>query len=335
MTTSKVTLEEHLAEQQALLGSREQARGMAAIVSRIGVVGAVIAQELAHAALQDQLGYAGSTNLTGDQVKKLDVWGHEIMTAALRKTGTCAALVSEESPEPVEMAEGKGQHALVVACDPVDGSSNLDVNGTVGTIFSLRPSHGMDPAGPAALGSGTEQVAAGYIMYGPATSLVYTAGHGTHGFTLDRSSGQFLLTHPNMRIPKKGKTNGINEENIPTWHPGQRAFVEHLRTPDKATGRPYSLRYSGAMVADVHRTLLEGGIFMYPADMRDPAKPKGKLRLLYEVAPMSMVAEQAGGRSTTGTERVLDIKATEYHQRVPILVGSPDDVALAEEFYRR
>ena len=233
------------------------------------------------------------------------------------------------------MAEGQGQHALVVACDPVDGSSNLDVNGTVGTIFSLRPSKGMDPAGPASLGPGTEQVAAGYVMYGPATSLVYTAGHGTHGFTLDHTTGQFLLTHPNIRIPKKGKSYGINEGNVSTWHPGQRAFVEHLRTPDKATGRPYSLRYSGAMVADVHRTLLEGGIFMYPADMRDPTKPKAKLRLLYEVAPMSMVAEQAGGRSTTGTERVLDIKATEYHQRVSILVGSPDDVALAEEFYRR
>jgi fructose-1,6-bisphosphatase I len=172
-------------------------------------------------------------------------------------------------------------------------------------------------------------------MYGPATSLVYTAGHGTHGFTLDHTTGQFLLTHPSLRIPKKGKIYGINEGNFHTWHPGQRAFVEHLRTPDKATGRPYSLRYSGAMVADVHRTLLEGGIFMYPADMRDPAKPKAKLRLLYEAAPMSMVAEQAGGRSTTGAERVLDIKATEYHQRVSILVGSPDDVTLAEEFYRR
>src|SRR6266498_4967695 len=168
MTTSKVTLEEHLAEQQALLSSREQARGMAAIVSRIGAVASVIAQELAHAALRDQLGYAGGTNLTGDQVKKLDAWGHGIMAAGLRKTGACAALVSEESPDPIEMAEGKGQHALVVACDPVDGSSNLDVNGTVGTIFSLRPSQGMDPAGPAALGAGTEQVAAGYIMYGPA-----------------------------------------------------------------------------------------------------------------------------------------------------------------------
>jgi len=308
---------------------------MAAIVGRIGAVAAVIAQELAHAALRDQLGYAGGTNLTGDQVKKLDVWGHEIMAGALRKTGVCAALVSEESPDPIEMSEGKGPNGLVVACDPVDGSSNLDVNGTVGTIFSVRPSRGMDPAGPAALGPGTDQIAAGYVMYGPATTLVYTAGQGTHGFTMDRATGQFFLTHPDIRVPKKGKVYGINEGNIATWHPGQRAFVEYLRASDKPSGRPYSLRYSGAMVADVHRTLLDGGIFMYPADMRDPAKPKPKLRLLYEVAPMSMLAEQAGGKSSTGTERVLDIAATEYHQRVSILVGSPDDVALAEDFYRQ
>jgi len=257
------------------------------------------------------------------------------MTAALRKSGACAALVSEEAPEPIEMHEGKGSTGLVVACDPVDGSSNLDVNGTVGTIFSLRPSRGWDPAGPAALGSGKEQIAAGYVMYGPATTLVYTAGSGTHGFTMDRATGEFFLTHPDIRIPKKGKVYGINEGNISTWHPGQRAFVEYLRTPDKATGRPYSLRYSGAMVADVHRTLLDGGLFMYPADMRDAAKPKGKLRLLYEVAPMAMVVEQAGGRASTGTERVLDLRATEYHQRAAIIVGSPDDVTVAEEFYRR
>jgi fructose-1,6-bisphosphatase I len=334
MAPSRTTLEEHLAAQQALLTS-DQARGMAVIISRIGSVASVIAQELAHAALRDQLGYAGGSNITGDQVKKLDVWGHDIMMAALLKSGACAALISEESPEPIEMPEGKGPNGLVVACDPVDGSSNLDVNGTVGTIFSLRPSRGMDPAGPAALGPGTDQVAAGYVMYGPATALVYTAGHGTHGFTMDHSTGEFFLTHPNIRVPKKGKVYGINEGNISTWHPGQRTFVEYLRTPDKATGRPYSLRYSGAMVADVHRTLLDGGIFMYPADMRDPAKPKPKLRLLYEVAPMSMIAEQAGGRASTGTERVLDIKASDYHQRAAIIVGSPDDVALAEEFYRR
>jgi fructose-1,6-bisphosphatase I len=217
----------------------------------------------------------------------------------------------------------------------VDGSSNLDVNGAVGTIFALRPTGGRFPAGPAALGRGTEQIAAGYVMYGPGTVLVYTIGRGTHGFTLNPETGEFLLTHPDIRIPRKGKVYGINEGNAHSWHPGQRHFVEHLRTPDKASGRPYSLRYSGAMVADVHRTLLDGGLFMYPADCSDAAKPKSKLRLLYEVAPMGMVVEQAGGRASTGTGRVLDLEATEYHQRAPIILGSPDDVELAEEFYRR
>ena len=334
MNATRQTLEEHLRSQQILLGS-DQARGTALIISRIAAVASTIAHELAHAALRGRLGAAGGTNVTGDQVKKLDVWGHDAMLDALRKSGVCAALVSEEAPEPIEIPEGKGPRGVVVACDPVDGSSNLDVNGTVGTIFSVKPSLGWDPAGPAALTPGTDQLAAGYVMYGPATALVYTAGHGTHGFTMDRESGTFFLTHPDIRIPKKGKVYGINEGNISTWHQGQRAFVEYLRTPDKATGRPYSLRYSGAMVADVHRTLLDGGLFMYPADMSDPTKPKGKLRLLYEVAPMGMVVEQAGGRASTGTERVLELKATDYHQRAAIIVGSPDDVALAEEFYRR
>jgi fructose-1,6-bisphosphatase I len=334
VAATRPTLEEHLAKQEAGLPS-DQPRGVALIISRIAAVASTIAQELAHAALRDQLGYAGGTNLTGDQVKKLDAWGHEVMLAELRKSGSCAALISEESPEPIEIPQGKGPTGVVVACDPVDGSSNLDVNGTVGTIFSIKPSRGWDPAGPAALTPGLDQLAAGYVMYGPATALVYTAGNGTHGFTMERGTGQFFLTHPNIRIPKKGKVYGINEGNFSTWHPGQRAFVEYLRTPDKATGRPYSLRYSGAMVADVHRTLLEGGLFMYPADMTDPTKPKGKLRLLYEVAPMGMIVEQAGGRASTGTERVLELKATDYHQRVAIIVGSPDDVALAEEFYRR
>jgi fructose-1,6-bisphosphatase I len=224
----------------------------------------------------------------------------------------------------------------VVCTDPVDGSSNLDVNGSVGTIFSIRAANGKTPAAPAALGAGTQQLAAGYVMYGPATTLVYTVGHGTHGFTLDRAaSGEFRLTHPDIRIPRRGKVYGINEGNGHTWHPGQRAFIEHLKTQDKASGRPYSLRYSGAMVADVHRTLLDGGLFMYPADWSDPKKPKAKLRLLYEVAPMGMVVEQAGGRASTGLERVLDLVATEYHQRASVILGSPDDVAMADEFYRR
>jgi fructose-1,6-bisphosphatase I len=326
------TLSEHLATHQSSLA--EHARGVATVVGRIGRVAGVIAKELAHAALRDRLGYVGGTNVTGDQVKKLDVWGHETMEAALRGTGACAAFVSEEAKEPIEMPVDLA-HSVVVCCDPVDGSSNLDVNGTVGTIFSLRPTRGSVPAGPAALGPGTDQVAAGYVMYGPATALIYTAGYGTHGFTLEPETGEFLLSHPDIKIPRRGQTYGINEGNFHSWHPAQRAYVEYLRTPDKASGRPYSLRYSGAMVADVHRTLLDGGVFMYPADFSDPTRPKPKLRLLYEVAPMAMIVEQAGGRAVTGTERVLDIKATEYHQRAAIIIGSAEDVAMAETFYRR
>ncbi|HKA63395.1 MAG TPA: class 1 fructose-bisphosphatase [Methylomirabilota bacterium] len=334
MADSPLTLSEHLASQQASL-SAPHARSVATVLGRIARVSAVIAQELAHAALRDRLGYVGGTNVTGDQVKKLDVWGHEVMESALRETRACAALVSEEVAEPIEMSEAAGANALVVCADPVDGSSNLDVNGSVGTIFSLRPSGGKMPAGPAALGRGTEQIAAGYVMYGPATTLVYTVGQGTHGFTLNRETGEFLLTHPDIRIPRRGKTYGINEGNVLSWHPGQRAFIEHLKTKDKASGRPYSLRYSGAMVADVHRTLLDGGLFMYPADWTDPQKPKAKLRLLYEVAPMGMIVEQAGGGASTGLERVLDLVAADYHQRAAVILGSPEDVATAEEFYRR
>lgn len=333
MADAAVTLSEHLVSQQAFV-PREHAPGVATLLGRIGRVAAVIAQELAHAALRDRLGYMGGVNVSGDEIKRLDVWGHETMLAGLRASGACAAFISEEAKDPIEIPEAGGRHGLVVCCDPVDGSSNLDVNSPVGTIFSVKPSRGRVPAGPAALGPGTEQIAAGYVMYGPATVLVYTVGRGTHGFTLTPETGEFLLTYSDIRIPRRGNVYGINAGNYYSWHPGQRAFVDHLRTPDKAAGRPYSLRYSGAMVADVHRTLLGGGLFMYPADFSDPAKPKSKLRLLYEVAPMSFVVEQAGGRASTGTGRVLDLEAKEYHQRAPIILGSPDDVALAEEFYR-
>ena len=328
-----MTLAEHLAAQRSAVP--EYADGAAAIIQAIGWVARDIARALAYAAIRGDTGKAGLKNTTGDEQKPLDLWSHEVMAGALRGSHACAAYVSEEAAEPIEMAEGAGPHGLVVCCDPVDGSSNLDVGGAVGTIFSLRPGGRRAPAGPAALGPVGNQVGAGYVLYGPATVLVYSVGAGTHGFTLDREQGEFLLTHPDIHVPKKGKTYGINEGNIASWHPGQRAFVEHLRTPDKGTGRPYGLRYSGAMVADVHRTLLDGGIFMYPADMTDPAKPKPKLRLLYEVAPMAFLAEQAGGRASTGTERVLDLSAKEYHQRAAILIGSAEDVALAESFYRK
>src|SRR5262245_52551054 len=190
-SVAPVSLSEHLAA---------NAGTVAAVVGRLARVAAVIAKELAHAALRDRLGYVGGVNVTGDEVKKLDVWGHETVEAALRETRACAAFVSEEAKDPVEMSV-EGAHPLVVCCDPVDGSSNLDVNGTVGTIFSLKPADGPAPAAPRALGTGTGQVAAGYVMYGPATTLVYTAGQGTHGFTLDPERGEFLLTHPDIKIP--------------------------------------------------------------------------------------------------------------------------------------
>ena len=334
MADEPVTLSRHIASQRDAIGA-EHAAGVTAVLEQLARVAVDIASELAHAALRGRLGLAGGTNVTGDAVKKLDVWGHEAVLGALRKSAACAAFVSEEAKEPTEISEAAGPRALVVSCDPVDGSSNLDVNGSVGTIFSVKPSRGQLPAGPAALGPCRDQIAAGYVMYGAGTVLVYTIGRGVHGFTLDREAGEFFLTHPSISIPRRGKVYGINEGNAHSWHPGQRAFVDHLKTPDKASGRPYSLRYSGAMVADVHRTLLDGGLFMYPADYSDPAKPKPKLRLLYEVAPMAFILEQAGGRASTGTGRVLDLDATEYHQRAAVILGSSDDVGLAEEFSRR
>ncbi|HKZ08922.1 MAG TPA: class 1 fructose-bisphosphatase [Methylomirabilota bacterium] len=328
-----MTLAEHLAKEQG--PTPEYTSSVVKVISAIAAMSRDIARELAFASLRGETGLTGGKNFSGDDQKPLDIWAHEAMARALRRSHTCSAYISEEAPEPIEMPEGTGARAVVVACDPVDGSSNLDVGGSVGTIFSVWKAGGRVPAAPSALGPVGQMLAAGYVLYGPATLLVYTLGAGVHGFTLDRDTGDYLLTHPGIQVPRKGKTYGINEGNAHTWHPGQRAFVELLRTPDKANGRPYSLRYSGAMVADVHRTLLDGGIFMYPADMTDPAKPKPKLRLLYEVAPMAFVAEQASGRASTGTGRVLDLEAKEYHQRAAILIGSADDVALAESYYRK
>jgi fructose-1,6-bisphosphatase I len=309
-----------------------QAEKMARLLGCFADCALSIQDELAHAALHGRLGLTGARNESGDAVKKLDDWGHECVATALGKSGACAALISEEAEQPVEFGVRDG---LLVCCDPVDGSSSLEVGGCVGTIFGIRPSPGTAPAAPGALTSGRAQIAAGYVLYGPATVFVYTMGHGTHGFTLDREKGDFFLTFPDMTVPKRGRTYAINEGNFHSWSPAQRALVEHLRTPDKASGRPYSIRYSGAMVADVHRIFLDGGIFMYPPDMSDPAKPKPKLRLLYEVAPMAFVAEQAGGRASTGTAPALDLVPKDYHQRAAFLVGSADDVALAEQFYAR
>jgi fructose-1,6-bisphosphatase I len=301
----------------------------------------VIARELARAALVGQLGTTGETNVQGEAVKKLDVWANNVMVKALAETGRVCTLVSEEMAEPLHLPEHCARGRYVVCFDPVDGSSNLDVNGIVGTIFSIRrrgagPDHatGDEEAAHARVDAcqpGTAQVAAGYIMYGPATLLVLTMGDGVDGFTLGPTIGEFIRSHHRIRIPARGRIYSVNEGNFLRWEPGVRRYIEHLRAPDVASGRPYAARYVGSLVADLHRTLLEGGIYLYPADVNG-GKPSGKLRLQYEAAPMGFIAEQAGGSASTGRERIMTIAPTEPHQRVPLVIGSPEDVALAEEF---
>lgn len=334
MGAKEITLPRHLLMDQQ---THPEATGeFTALLTQIGLATKIIAREVNRAALVGRLGYTGETNVQGEEVKKLDLWSNEVMMSALEESGLVCTLVSEEMEEPLHFAHHCGRAKYIVCFDPIDGSSNIDVNGATGTIFSVRRRHhtGADHVPADVLQKGTEQVAAGYVMYGPSTILVYTAGHGVHGFTLDPTIGEFLLSHENICIPRRGSTYSINEGHYHRWHPYTRRAVEYLREPDKASGRPYSLRYVGSLVADLHRTLLEGGIYLYPADADDPKRPTGKLRLLYEAAPMGFITEQAGGRASTGTERILDIQPSTYHQRVPLVIGSMDDVKLVEDFYQ-
>jgi fructose-1,6-bisphosphatase I len=325
------TLAEHLAERRGA-----DATAVGSLVTAVAEAGVRIADELARAALIGQLGTTGEVNVQGEKVKKLDVWANDVVVAALDATGRTCTLVSEEMEEARHSRERCADAGFVVCFDPVDGSSNLDINGIVGTIFSVlkRRGESADHARTDILQPGTAQVAAGYIMYGPSTLLVMTTGDGVHGFTLDRARGAYVRTHTNLKIPARGKTYSINDGNFVRWPDGVRRFVEHIRTVDVPSGRPYTARYAGSLVTDVHRTLLEGGIFLYPEDAAGTGKQSsGKLRLMYECSPMGMVIEQAGGAASTGRVRVLDLVPTAPHQRVPLLIGSPEDVRLAEEFY--
>jgi fructose-1,6-bisphosphatase I len=307
---------------------------LAALLVELALAGKIIGREVERAALTGRLGYTGETNVQDEPVKQLDRWANGAMVDVLRRSGQVCLMVSEELEKPLHVEEACGRSRYLVCFDPVDGSSNTDINGIVGTIFGIRPIHGEGEADHAAdaLGPGTRQVAAGYIMYGPATVLVYTVGHGVHGLTLDTLTGEFMLTHPDLRIPPRGKTYSVNEGNWHRWSDAVRDFIAALSGVQDGA-RPYSLRYVGSLVADFHRTLLEGGIYLYPAERGTRAA--GKLRLLYEAAPLALVAEQAGGRASTGTGRILDVEATEYHQRVPLFLGSPEEVDRADSFHRR
>ncbi len=306
---------------------------LALILERLAECGKRLTREVRRAALSGSLGLqaGGEINATGDSQKKLDILADEAILEGIGATGLVGVVVSEELQEPRALP---GREARYILCtDPLDGSSNTDIDAPMGTIFGIyqRAAAGPIDAARDLVRKGSEQVAAGYILYGPSTMMVYTAGAGTHGFTLDEERGAFVLTHAAMKCPERGKTYSANLGNLNRWLPGLRRYVEHVTAHDPATRRPYSLRYIGALVGDLHRSLIEGGIYFYPADA---VHPDGKLRLMYECAPMAMVVEQAGGRASTGTGRILDIQARTIHQRTPLVIGSAAEVALYESFMK-
>ena len=329
MAPFPITLTRHIIEMQA---AHPAATGeFSALMVQIGLVGKMIAHDLRRAGLINILGTTGETNIQGEEVKKLDEIANETFLKVFQYSDLVCALASEEMEKPVHLPENWPRGKYMLLFDPLDGSSNTDVNNPLGTIFSIFLYEGKVrlPSEAELIRRGTEQVAAGYIMYGSSTMLVFTAGQGVHGFTLDPGVGEYLLSHEHIRIPAKGKVYAVNEGNYHKWAAGTRQFVDYLKAYDKATGRPYSTRYSGCLVADVHRLLLGGGIYLYPGETD---KPEGKLRLLYEANPLAMVVEQAGGRASTGTMRILEVEPKSLHQRVPLFIGSPEDVSLAEAF---
>lgn len=328
-----VTIQRHIVEQERLF---PKATGdLTGLLWDLTLAAKTISREVNKAGLADILGLTGETNIHGDVVKKLDVYANERICKAMDHGGHLCIMASEENEEVISIPDEFPRGKYVLMFDPLDGSSNIDANVSVGTIFSVyrRKTTGKESTVEDCLRKGAEQVAAGYIVYGSSTMMVYTTGQGAHGFTLDPSIGEFLLSHENIKIPSKGKIYSINEGNSNTWDEGTRKYTAYLKETDSSTGRPYALRYIGSLVADFHRNLLYGGIFLYPADYKDQKKPKPKLRLLYEAAPLAFIVEQAGGMASTGKERILDIQATELHQKVPLVIGSKEDVLTYERFF--
>jgi fructose-1,6-bisphosphatase I len=318
-----VTIEKFILEQEQRY---PDATGeMTSLLYDIALAAKIVAAAIRRAGLVNILGSAGAQNVQGEEQQKLDVFANETMKSSLEHTGRICAMASEEDddiiPIPSEYTPGK----YVVLYDPLDGSSNIDVNAPVGTIFSIYTR--VSPAGPGieadVLQPGCRQVAAGYVIYGSSVMMVYTTGDGVAGFTLDPTIGEFLLSHPQIVTPRVGKYYSVNESNFPRWDEGVQRAVRgfHGDFPEEIKGK--NSRYIGSLVADFHRNLIAGGIFMYPADTKNR---NGKLRLLYEASPMAFIAEQAQGSATDGTNRILDIMPTSLHQRTPLVIGSREDV---------
>ncbi len=326
------TLDEIIIQRQSAF---PYAKGdLSRLLMHIGIAAKIVSREVNKAGLIDILGETGDINVQGEEVKKLDVYANDQFIAALKSTGICAGIASEENDDIVILDDEMSLNGKYVVCmDPLDGSSNIDVNVSIGTIFSIYRRIS-DPGKPVTkddfLQPGNKQVAAGYIIYGSSTMLVYTTGLGATSFTLDPSIGEFCLTEEVVKTPEEGKIYSINQGNYFQFPEGVRRYIQYCQETDKATKRPYSLRYIGSLVADFHRNLLKGGIFIYPETAK---APNGKLRLLYECNPIAFIAEQAGGMAVDGQgNRILDIKPTELHQRVPFYVGSKKMVEKAIEF---
>jgi fructose-1,6-bisphosphatase I len=328
-TPAFITVQQHILEEQRR--SRPQSSGeFSWLLSGITLATKIVAAEVRRAGLDDVLGSAGRTNVQGETVQKLDVLANQALLYCLGTRGNVAIMASEENEEPVVVPRDRKRGRYVVVFDPLDGSSNIDVNVSVGTIFSIfrrepDPEGTRDPLVDV-LQPGRRQIAAGYVVYGSSTMLVYTTGNGVFGFTLDPAIGAYVLSHQGMTMPRQGSIYSVNEANADSFPPAYQQFLGRLRS-GKA-GRTYSSRYIGSLVADFHRTLLQGGVFLYP-----PTKKyaEGKLRLLYEANPMAFLAEQAGGAATNGVIPILDIPPTGLHQRTPLVVGSRDEVDLLRQ----
>lgn len=330
------TLSRHIIEQER---QHPQATGaFSSLLLDIALAAKIISYNVNKAGLVKILGNAGSQNVHGEVQQKLDVFAHETMVRALVYGGKLCALASEEDPDVIPIPREYPMGKYICCFDPLDGSSNIDVNVSIGTIFSIY--RRITPEGQPVekediLQPGMNQVCAGYVIYGSSTMMVYTTGNGVYGFTLDPSFGEFILSHSAMKIPRKGSFYSINESYFDYWEEGVRNYVRWAKEVVPEDSRPLNSRYIGSLVADFHRNLLYGGIFLYPGDNKTAQRRQGKLRLLYESNPLAFIVEQAGGLASDGKQRIMEIVPTDLHQKSPLFIGSPVDVMIVEEFLQK
>ena len=329
MYSRAVTLAQFLEHQERI---HPEATGeFTSVLMDLALASKMINREVIRAGLVDVLGYTGAQNVHGEKVQKLDRFAHETITRVLGSTGQLGVLASEEDENIITVPEGSPVGKYVVNFDPLDGSSNINAGVNIGTIFSVLPRVTQKGGGELkdCLQPGSRQLCAGYVMYGSSTMLVYTTGHGVHAFTYEPSIGEYLLSQTEIKIPNRGRIYSVNEGNYSQWTDGVKRYIDYLKVDDKPTSRPYSSRYVGSLVADFHRNLLYGGIFLYPGDRKNP---RGKLRVLYECAPLAFIVEQAGGTASDGERRILDVVPEALHERTPLFIGSPEDVKECETF---